>query len=56
VQQVWECTGAFLTRAVLAPYFDKGVPKVVVSAPVKDPEPVLNVVVGCNDVRHNLPA
>jgi glyceraldehyde-3-phosphate dehydrogenase/erythrose-4-phosphate dehydrogenase len=42
--------GAFLTRATLQPYFDKGVPQVVVSAPVKDPEPVLNVVVGCNEV------
>jgi glyceraldehyde 3-phosphate dehydrogenase len=50
VQQVWECTGVFLTRAALQPYFDKGVPKVVVSAPVKDPNPVLNVVMGCNDV------
>eukprot|EP00879_Flechtneria_rotunda_P002492 GHRR01002690.1.p1 GENE.GHRR01002690.1~~GHRR01002690.1.p1 ORF type:complete len:349 (+),score=81.87 GHRR01002690.1:102-1148(+) len=49
VQQVWECTGAFLTREALQPYFDKGVPKVVVSAPVKDPDPVLNVVMGCND-------
>jgi glyceraldehyde-3-phosphate dehydrogenase/erythrose-4-phosphate dehydrogenase len=50
VQQVWECTGAFLDRATLQPYFDKGVPKVVVSAPVKDPNPVLNVVMGCNHV------
>lgn len=50
VQQVWECTGAFLTRAALQPYFEKGVPKVVVGAPVKDPEPVLNIVMGCNHV------
>jgi hypothetical protein len=50
VQQVWECTGAFLTRDTLQPYFDKGVPKIVVSAPVKDPNPVLNVVMGCNHV------
>jgi glyceraldehyde-3-phosphate dehydrogenase/erythrose-4-phosphate dehydrogenase len=42
--------GAFLTRATLQPYFEKGVPQVVVSAPVKDPEPVLNVVMGCNQV------
>jgi glyceraldehyde-3-phosphate dehydrogenase/erythrose-4-phosphate dehydrogenase len=54
VQQVWECTGAFLTRATLQPYFDKGVPKVVVSAPVKDPNPVLNVVMGCNHVSTSL--
>lgn len=46
---VMECSGAFLTRAKLAPFFDKGVKKVIVSAPVKDPEPVLNVVMGCND-------
>ena len=44
-----ECTGAFLTRAALQPYFDLGVKKVVVSAPVKDQDPVLNVVVGCNE-------
>lgn len=50
---VWECTGVFLTRAALQPYFDKGVKKVVVSAPVKDPDAVLNVVMGCNDVRHS---
>lgn len=48
VQQVWECTGAFLTRAALQPYLDKGVQKIVVSAPVKDPQPVLNIVMGCN--------
>jgi glyceraldehyde-3-phosphate dehydrogenase/erythrose-4-phosphate dehydrogenase len=50
VDMVLECTGVFLTRAKLDPYFSKGVKKVVVSAPVKDPRPVLNVVVGCNDV------
>ncbi len=50
VELVLECTGAFLTRAALAPYFEAcGARKVVVSAPVKDPVPVLNVVVGCND-------
>lgn len=45
-----ECTGAHLTRASLQTYFDQGVKKVVVSAPVKDEPPVLNVVMGCNDV------
>lgn len=41
----------FLTRASLQPYFDKGVSKVVVSAPVKDAErPVLNIVYGVNHV------
>ena len=50
VALVLECTGVFLTRAALAPYFAAcGVRKVVVSAPVKDADPVLNVVVGVND-------
>eukprot|EP00878_Enallax_costatus_P038767 GHUV01044231.1.p1 GENE.GHUV01044231.1~~GHUV01044231.1.p1 ORF type:complete len:200 (-),score=45.91 GHUV01044231.1:448-1047(-) len=54
VQQVWECTGVFLTRKALQPYFDKGVPKVVVSAPVKDAEdPVLNIVYGVNHQAYN---
>ena len=51
VDQVWDCTGVFLTRKALQPYFDKGVPKVVVSEPVKDAEPpVLNIVYGGNHV------
>ncbi len=37
-------------RTALQPFFDKGVKKVVVSAPVKDPNPVLNIVYGCNEV------
>jgi glyceraldehyde 3-phosphate dehydrogenase len=46
---VCECTGAFLTRAALAPYLGAGgAAKVVVSAPVKE-EGVLNIVVGVND-------
>jgi len=41
----------FLTRKALQPYFDQGVPKVVVSAPVKDEaRPVLNIVYGVNHV------
>lgn len=49
VDQVWDCTGVFLTRKALQPYFDQGVPKVVVSAPVKDEaRPVLNIVYGVN--------
>jgi glyceraldehyde 3-phosphate dehydrogenase len=43
-----EATGAFRTVERLQPYFDAGVKKVVVAAPVKDPA-VLNVVVGVND-------
>lgn len=47
VEMVLECSGQFLTRDSLQPYFDKGVKKVLVSAPVKDPaDPVLNIVYG----------
>ena len=42
-----DCTGAFKTEAKLAPYFEAGVKKVVVSAPVKD-EGVANLVYGVN--------
>jgi glyceraldehyde 3-phosphate dehydrogenase len=48
VDIVLECTGRFRTRELLDPYFDTGVRKVVVAAPVKSPD-VLNVVMGCND-------
>ena len=48
VDLVLECTGAFRTVEGLAPYFETGVRKVVVAAPVKHPT-VLNVVMGCND-------
>jgi len=47
VDIVLECTGKFLTPAALQPYFDRGIGKVVVSAPVKDPS-ALNVVMGVN--------
>lgn len=51
-QVVMEGTGVNLTREALQPYFDADISKVVVSAPVKDAEdPVLNIVVGCNEVR-----
>ncbi|GLI67847.1 hypothetical protein VaNZ11_012137 [Volvox africanus] len=54
VEMVYECTGVFLTRAKIAPYFDHvGAKKVVVSAPVKDTPPVLNVVVGCNEEKYD---
>ncbi|PNW81397.1 hypothetical protein CHLRE_07g354200v5 [Chlamydomonas reinhardtii] len=54
VDQAWECTGVFLTRAAIAPHFDAlGANKVVVSAPVKDTPAVLNVVVGCNDDKYD---
>ncbi len=45
---VLECTGKFLTPDALQGYFDQGVKRVIVAAPVKD-ERALNVVVGVND-------
>ena len=47
VDVVIDCTGAFKTEATLAPYFDAGVRKVVVSAPVKDGD-AANIVCGVN--------
>ncbi|MCK0150808.1 ArsJ-associated glyceraldehyde-3-phosphate dehydrogenase [Marivita sp. S6314] len=47
VDVVIDCTGVFKTEAQLAPYFDAGVKKVVVSAPVKD-GPTANIVYGVN--------
>ena len=44
---VLECSGKFRTPSLLQNYFDQGVKKVIVAAPVK--EGALNVVVGCND-------
>lgn len=45
---VLECTGKFLKPEVLEQYFDRGVKRVIVAAPVKD-ERALNIVVGVND-------
>src|SRR5690349_18695536 len=55
---VLECTGKFLKPAELEPYFDRGVRRVIVAAPVKD-DKALNVVVGVNHrlyepARHRL--
>ncbi len=44
---VIDCTGAFKTAAKLQPYFEAGVKKVLVSAPVKEPE-AANIVYGVN--------
>ena len=44
---VVECTGVFKDKVSLQPYFDAGIKKVLVSAPVKC-EGVLNVVYGIN--------
>ncbi|GGD33781.1 ArsJ-associated glyceraldehyde-3-phosphate dehydrogenase [Sinisalibacter lacisalsi] len=48
VDVVIDCTGVFKTEAALAPYFEAGVKKVMVSAPVKD-GPTANIVYGVND-------
>ena len=48
VDVVIDCTGAFKTEAKLQPYFDAGVKKVIVSAPVKDGG-AANIVYGVNN-------
>lgn len=48
IDLVLECSGKFRTAESLASYFERGVGKVVVAAPVKS-DGVLNVVMGCND-------
>ena len=45
---VLECTGKFLKPEQLQAYFDRGVRRVIVAAPVKE-EGALNIVVGVND-------
>ena len=57
IEMVIECSGRFRTPEALAAYFQQGVRKVIVAAPVK--EGALNVVVGVNDhlydpERHHL--
>lgn len=52
VDVVLECTGKFKTVDALRPYFERGVKKVIVSAPVKDPS-ALNVVMGINDGQYD---
>ena len=47
VDVVIDCTGVFKSEAKLAPYFEAGVKKVVVSAPVKDGD-AANIVYGVN--------
>jgi glyceraldehyde 3-phosphate dehydrogenase len=47
VELVLECSGKFRTAAALAPYFEGGVRKVIVAAPVK--AEALNIVMGVND-------
>lgn len=47
-----DCTGVFKTGAKVQPYFDAGVQKVVVSAPVKDGG-ALNIVYGVNHAAYD---
>ena len=47
VDIVLECTGKLLTLEALEPFFQRGVRKVIVAAPVK--QGVLNIVMGVND-------
>ncbi|MGC2415359.1 MAG: ArsJ-associated glyceraldehyde-3-phosphate dehydrogenase [Stellaceae bacterium] len=49
---VLECTGKFLKPDQLQGYFDRGVRRVIVAAPVKDPA-ALNIVVGVNDDNYD---
>ncbi|HKK28799.1 MAG TPA: ArsJ-associated glyceraldehyde-3-phosphate dehydrogenase [Alphaproteobacteria bacterium] len=52
VDLVVDCTGTFKSPALVQPYYDAGVEKVVVSAPVKE-EPALNIVYGVNHDRYD---
>jgi len=52
-----DCSGKFKTRESLQPYFDQGIKKVLVSAPV--PDPAINIVYGVNHYlydpdKHNI--
>ena len=51
VDIVLECSGQFRSPQTLQPYFDAGVKKVIVAAPVK--QGALNVVMGCNDTLYD---
>jgi glyceraldehyde 3-phosphate dehydrogenase len=48
---VLECTGKLLTPEALIPYFERGIRKVVVAAPVK--QGALNIVMGVNDASYD---
>lgn len=48
---VIECTGKFKTEDALQCYFDQGIKKVLVSAPV--PDPAINIVYGINQHEYN---
>ncbi len=48
VDVVLECSGKFRTPEQLAPFFERGVKKVIVAAPIKGGD-ALNIVMGVND-------
>ena len=48
VDIVLECSGKLITPDALEPYFERGVRKVIVAAPVKH-RALLNIVMGVND-------
>ena len=52
IDLVIDCTGVFKTAAKIAPYYEAGVKKVVVSAPVKDGG-ALNLVYGINHADYD---
>ena len=52
IDVVIDCTGKFKTEADLKPYFEQGVKKVLVSAPVKEAQ-ALNVVYGINHTDYS---
>ena len=49
---ILDCTGVYKSQQKLKPYFDKGVKKVIVSAPIKEKE-VANLVFGVNHEVYN---
>ena len=51
VDLVIDCTGKFKTPELLQAYFQHGIKKVLVSAPV--PEPAINIVYGINHDRYD---
>ncbi len=51
VDLVIDCTGRFKTAELLAPYFQQGIKKVLVSAPVA--EPAINIVFGINHEQYD---
>jgi glyceraldehyde 3-phosphate dehydrogenase len=51
IDLVIECSGRFKTGEALQPYFDQGIKKVLVSAPV--PEPAINIVYGINHDQYD---